>query len=241
MIGKGKNMKAPSGAPGKHGGKMMNKLREPVSGLIHLGAAIAAVFGLAWLLVMGRGSAAKEASLAVYGASLILMFASSASYHMVKSGPRVIRLLRRLDHSAIYLLIAGTYTPICMHFFSGFWKWGLMAIVWLIAAAGITVKVFIMKAPRWVDAGIYLIMGWLAVAAIKEIVSTMPLGALVWMLLGGIFFTIGAVVYMLKKPDFFPGVFGFHEVWHIFVILGCACHFILIAAFIAPGMAGSAL
>jgi hemolysin III len=220
----------------KNGEHMLNKLREPVSGLTHLGAAVVAAFGLVLLLFLGRGSAAKEASLAVYGTSLILMLAASAAYHMVKSGPPVIKLLRKLDHSAIYLLIAGTYTPICLHFFRGFWQWGFMMIVWLIAAAGITVKVLIIKAPRWVDAGIYLIMGWLSVIAIKEIIATMPAGALIWMLAGGIFFTVGAAVYIAKKPDFFPGVFGFHEVWHVFVILGCACHYVLIAAFVAPKM-----
>jgi hemolysin III len=197
---------------------------------------VAAALGLVLLLFLGRGSLAKEASLAVYGASLILMFSASAAYHMVKSGPPVIKILRKLDHSAIYMLIAGTYTPICLYFFRGFWQWGLVAIVWLIAAAGITVKMFFIKAPRWVDAGIYLIMGWLAVIAIKEIIATMSAGALIWLLAGGLFFTAGAAVYIAKKPDFIPGVFGFHEVWHVFVILGCACHYVLIAAFVAPGL-----
>jgi hemolysin III len=213
---------------------MFKKLRDPVSGLTHLAAAVVSAAGLAVLLIIGRGGAAKIASLAVYGVTLVLMFSASATYHMVRAEPPVLRWLRKLDHSSIFLLIAGTYTPICLHFFSGFWKWGLLAIVWAIAAVGVGIKMFILKAPHWVNAAVYLVMGWLSLAAIKQIVATMPPGALVWLVLGGVFFTLGAVVYIAKKPDFWPGIFGFHEVWHVFVILGCACHFILIAWYIAP-------
>ncbi|MBN1887872.1 MAG: hemolysin III family protein [Thermoflexales bacterium] len=213
---------------------MLNKLRDPVSGLTHLGATVVAIVAVAILLFLGRDSATKLISLAVYGLSLILMFAASTAYHLVDATPQVVGALRKLDHSAIYCLIAGTYTPICLHFFQGFWQWGFVGIIWSLAAAGITVKLFMMKAPRWLAAGIYLLMGWLALIAIPEIVKAMPVPALAWLLAGGIFFTVGAVIYIIKKPDFFPKVFGFHEVWHIFVILGCACHFIVIAAFVAP-------
>jgi hemolysin III len=95
------------------------------------------------------------------------------------------------------------------------------------------VKLFVIRAPRWVTAGIYLLMGWLSILAIGEMLARMPAAALVWLALGGLAYTVGAIVYMLKKPDFIPGVFGFHEVWHIFVILGCLAHFILIAVFVA--------
>jgi len=161
------------------------------------------------------------------------MFSASAAYHLVKSKPQVMLWLRKLDHSAIYLLIAGTYTPICVHFFTGFWRWGILAIIWSMALAGIGVKLFIIRAPRWLTAGIYLLMGWLGVIAIREMLRAMPVGALVWLLAGGILFTVGALVYVLKRPNFFPGIFGFHEVWHIFVILGCLAHFILVAAYVA--------
>jgi len=207
-------------------------LRDPVSGLIHLGAAVAALIGLIALLVMGRGNAVKAASLLIYGLSLILLFSASAAYHLVNSEPERIKRLRRADHAAIYLLIAGTYTPICLSFFTGFWRWGPLVIVWIMAIVGVTVKLFIM-APRWVTAGIYLVMGWLSVLAARAILSSMPTGAIVWLVMGGVLFTVGAVVYLTKKPDPWPGVFGFHEVWHIIVIFGCLAHFILIAAFVA--------
>ena len=217
---------------------MFARLREPVNGLTHLGAAIVAVFGLAALLVIGRDSLAKQASLLVYGAALILMFSASAAYHLIKARPQAAQVLRKLDHSAIYLLIAGTYTPICLHFFTGFWRWGVLAIIWFMALAGIAVKVFVIRAPRWLNAAIYLAMGWLCLAGAKVMLATMPTGALAWLLLGGILFSVGAIVYVAKRPDFYPGVFGFHEIWHIFVILGCLSHFILVAFYVAPPAVG---
>lgn len=213
---------------------MFKKLRDPVSGLTHLGAALIATIGLIFLLYIGRSNTVKLVSLLIYGITLILMFSASAVYHLVKASQQVTLWLRKLDHSAIYLLIAGTYTPICLHYFNGFYRWGLLAIVWGIAVVGVAVKMFVINVPRWVNAGIYLIMGWLSIMAIQPMLTAMPAGALVWLLAGGLFFTLGAVIYMTKVFDFFPGVFGFHEVWHIFVILGCLSHFIVIFVYIAP-------
>jgi hemolysin III len=214
---------------------MHEKLRDPISGLSHLAAALAAFIGLVWLLYLGWNNPAKEASFLVYGISLVSMFSASAIYHLVKASPKIILRLRKLDHSAIFLLIAGTYTPICLYFFSGFFQWGLLAIVWVMAITGITIKMFVMKAPRWITAGIYLVMGWLSILAIGQMVARMPAGALTGVVLGGLFYSTGAVVYITQKPDFYPDVFGFHELWHIFVILGALAHFIVIAVFIAHG------
>ena len=213
---------------------MLNKLREPVNGLTHFFAAIVAAVGLIILLALGWNSLVKTISLSIYGVSLILLFAASATYHLAKAGPRILTSLRKLDHAAIYLLIAGTYTPMCAIMFTGFWKWGLLAIVWSLAIIGIIVKMFIINAPRWVSAGIYLMMGWLCITAIGEMLRVLPAGALIWLLVGGVIYTLGAVVYITKKFDFFPGKFGFHEVWHIFVILGALAHYISIAVYIAP-------
>ncbi len=213
---------------------MIDKLRDPVSGLTHLAAAITAALGLIVLLILSRGDPGKELTLLIYGISLILMFSASATYHLVRTTPKNELWLRKLDHSAIYLLIAGTYTPVCLTFFTGFYRWGLLAIVWGFALVGITIKLFVIHAPRWLNAGVYLIMGWLAVFAIQQIITTMPVGAMIWLIAGGFFFTLGAIIYITRKMDFVPGVFGFHEVWHIFVILGCLCHFIMVAGYIAP-------
>ena len=211
-----------------------SKLREPVSGLTHFFAALAALAGLIVLLVVGWGKTGKTISLAVYGASLVLLFAASASYHLVKARPGVVQALRKFDHSAIYLLIAGTYTPICFNMFSGFWQWGMLAIVWGLALVGISVKTFIINTPRWLTAVIYILMGWLCILAIGEMLVRLPPGALFWLTAGGIIYTLGALVYATKALDFFPGVFGFHEIWHIFVILGALAHYISILFFVAP-------
>ena len=133
---------------------MLSKLREPVNGLTHFFAAIVAAAGLIVLIFLGWRNLAKEISFSIYGASLILLFAASATYHMVKTKPKIIAVLRKLDHAAIYLLIAGTYTPFCAVMFTGFWKWGLLAIIWSLAVIGFIVKMFVMNAPRWLTAGV---------------------------------------------------------------------------------------
>ncbi len=206
---------------------MFKKLREPVNSLTHWGGALLALAGLIALLVVGWSTPAKILSLTVYGLSLIGMFSASATYHMVRVKDRALEIFRKIDHSAIYLLIAGTYTPFCVNAFTGFWKWGLLGIIWGLALIGITVKVFVIRAPRWVNAGIYLIMGWLCVAAIGQM-SVLPTWVLTWMIIGGVTYTLGAIVYMTKIFNFVPGVFGFHEVWHIFVLLAAAAHFVAV-------------
>jgi hemolysin III len=206
---------------------MFKKLREPVNSLTHWGGAILALAGLIVLLVVGWSTPAKIASLTIYGLSLIGMFSASATYHMVRVKDKALEIFRKIDHSAIYLLIAGTYTPFCVNAFTGFWQWGLLCIVWGLAAIGITVKIFIIRAPRWVNAGIYLIMGWLCVAAFGQM-AALPAWVLTWMIIGGVTYSLGAIVYMTKIFNFVPGVFGFHEVWHIFVLLAAAAHFVAV-------------
>ncbi len=213
--------------------RIWDSLREPVSGLTHLGAAVAAFVGLILLLVIGWDTPGKVIALAVYGLSMVALFSSSAAYHLAKVRPAVQLMLRKLDHTAIYLLIAGSYTPILYFFFEGFWKWGMLAIIWSLALIGIVAKLFMINAPRWLAAGIYLLMGWLCVAAIGEMLRTMPPGALAWLVAGGLAYTLGAIVYITKKFDFAPGVFGFHEVWHIFVILGAAAHYVGVLVYVA--------
>ena len=213
---------------------MLKKMREPVNGLTHFFAGIVAIGGLVALLIVGRGDVCKQLSLLIYGVSLSLMLFASSAYHLIQARPERIQVLRKFDHSAIYLLIAGTYTPICFNQFMGFWHWGMLAIIWSLAAVGIITSMFAINPHRWLTAGVYLAMGWLSVLMIKEMVLALPVGALIWLVLGGVFFTIGAVIYSTKIVDFAPGVFGFHEVWHIFVILGCLSHYIAILVYIAP-------
>jgi hemolysin III len=209
-------------------------MREPVNGLTHLGAAVVSAVGLAALLITGRSTIGKEVSLLIYGSTLVMLFAASSTYHLVKGSPRVMGILRKVDHAAIYLLIAGSYTPFCYNMFSGFWQWGLLAIVWSLALLGVILKIFIINSPRWLNAAIYLVLGWLIVFAVREMLATLPVGALVWLSAGGILYTLGAIVYATKILNFVPGKFGFHEVWHIFVILGALAHFAAVILYVAP-------
>ena len=207
---------------------MISKMREPVNGLTHLGGAIAALIGLVVLLMVAWGGELKVVSVLIYGISLFLLFTASATYHIVNAGPKVIEILRKFDHSAIYLLIAGTYTPICMIAFTGFFRWGLLAIIWSIAGLGILVKMFYVDAPRWFSAGGYVIMGWLCIAAAGQMITALAPLTLGWLIAGGVVYTLGAVVYATKLFNFVSGKFGFHEVWHIFVLLGALAHFMAV-------------
>ena len=207
---------------------MLSKLREPVNGLTHLGGAIAALFGQIALLIVGWSGTAKIISLFVYGISLIALFSASAAYHIVRAKPAVLQILRKIDHSAIFLLIAGTYTPFCMIAFTGFWRWGLLSIIWAIAAIGIVIKIFYVNSPRWLHTGIYVVMGWLCMLAVPQMSSVLPARAMVWLIVGGVVYTLGAVVYATKIFNFLPGKFGFHEVWHVFVLLGALAHFVAV-------------
>lgn len=207
---------------------MLSKLREPVNGLTHLAGAITAFFGLIALLSVAWGGTAKVVSVLIYGLGLIGMFSASATYHLAKVKPEIQQTLRKLDHSAIFLLIAGTYTPFCLIAFTGFWRWGLLAIIWIIAAIGIVVKIFYIKAPRGLNAVIYVMMGWLCVMAAPQMQSVLPVNVLVWLIVGGVVYTLGAVVYSTKIFNFVPGKLGFHEVWHIFVLLAAMAHFVAV-------------
>jgi hemolysin III len=207
---------------------MLKKLREPVNSLTHWGGAILALIGLIVLLIVGWSTPAKIISLTIYGISQIAKFSASATYHMVRVKDKALEIFRKIDHSAIFLLIAGTYTPFCVNAFDGFWKWGMLSIIWSLAVIGITVKVFYIRAPRWLNAGIYLVMGWLCLAAVGQMLAALPVWVTVWLIAGGVIYSLGAIVYITKIFNFKPGVFGFHEMWHIFVMLAAAAHFVAV-------------
>jgi hemolysin III len=207
---------------------MLKKLREPVNSLTHWGGAILALIGLIALLIVGWDTPAKVISFAIYGVSLIFMFSASATYHMVRVKDKALEVFRKVDHVAIFVLIAGTYTPFCVNAFEGFWKWGMLTIIWSLALIGIVVKIFYIGAPRWLNAGIYVLMGWISVAAAGQMLAALPAWVFAWLIAGGVIYTLGAVVYATKIFNFKPGVFGFHEVWHIFVLIAAAAHYVAV-------------
>ena len=212
--------------------------REPFNSISHLaGAALALPASLILMLAglagyTGGAGLPKPVSLAVYGLSLFTLFAASGIYHASRASAEALARLRQLDHAAIYVLIAGTYTPFCLIAFSGFWKWGLLAIIWTLAFAGVVATLFIMGLPRGVTAGIYVGMGWLSVFAVREFIAKLSPFTLGWLVAGGLLYTVGAVIYATKKGSFFSGRLGFHEIWHIFVLLAAIAHFISVASLV---------
>ena len=208
--------------------------KDPISGLTHLASALAAVGGLIALWFLSPAEGQTRPSAVVYGFSLVLLFSASAAYHLIKTSPGRELWLRRLDHTAIFLLIAGTYTPVCISVLTGAWRWGLLITVWTLAVVGIIFKLFFIKAPRWISVALYVGMGWLGVVGVTQLWQALPGAALAWLLAGGLLYTGGAVVYGFKWPNFAPGVFGFHELWHLFVTAASVAHYIFIAAYIVP-------
>jgi hemolysin III len=210
------------------------KIREPFNGISHFIGAVASLIGLIALIVLTPDEPVKRASLIIYGGSLFLMFAASTTYHSVPSSPELRAKLRKIDHAAIFILIAGSYTPICMHYFTGFWRWGVLTIVWTTAIVGIVYKSFQVGKSDWRIISVYLLMGFGCLAAIGEIMRSMPPNAIWLLALGGIIYGVGAFVYAAKWLDFKPGVFGFHEVWHLFVMGGALAHYLLMLWYVVP-------
>lgn len=171
-------------------------------------------------------------SFSIFGASLILLYTASTIYHSLDVSKHVTEILRRIDHMMIYILIAGTYTPLCLVPLRGPWGWSIFGTILGIAVAGIIMKILWFNAPRWLYTLFYVGMGWLAVIALPPLVRSMPVGGIVWLLIGGVFYTIGAVIYALKRPNPIPGRFGFHEIFHLFVLAGSASHFWLMYRYI---------
>ena len=207
-------------------------IREPFNGVSHLVGAVLSVIGLILLLVFSKGRPWHIAGFLVYGVSLILLYTASTLYHSLHGCPRKINRLMKIDQVAIFALIAGTYTPVCLVPLRGVWGWTLLAVVWTIAFIGMGLRVGWRKSPHWVPIALYLIMGWLSVAAVGPLNRTLPPDALRWLFAGGLVYTIGCVVFALKRPRLWPGIFSSHELWHVFVLGGSACHFVLMARFV---------
>ena len=213
------------------------KGRDPYDGLrlwsalTHgLGAALA-VLGTVLLLVraaLNGGDVWKLASFSIYGASMIGLYTASTLYHSVNTSVAGRIALRKYDHISIYFLIAGTYTPICLTALRGPWGWSLFGVIWALAIAGTVMALLWINCPRWLTSGVYLAMGWLAVIAIYPIWTAMGGRGLFWLLLGGLLYTAGGVLYALKWPGRNNPRFGCHEIFHVFIVLGSAAHFMLV-------------
>jgi hemolysin III len=211
---------------------MLIRTEEKISFYSHLAGAVAAIAGSAYLLHAARSSVAHLAVSIVYGLSGILLFSASASYHALKQRENELSIWRTLDHSAIFFLIAGTYTPVCYAYLSGYWRWSVIMIQWALVIAGLFMKFFYLKAPGFFSTVIYLLMGWIGIVAFNEFLTTMPAIAVFYLFAGGLSYTVGAVFYALKKPVIRPGL-GFHEIFHLFVLLGWGFHYLLVCTALA--------
>jgi hemolysin III len=202
-------------------------------GLSHQWAFGVAVIAGA-LLVLGAPSSRAAAVAAIYGAALAGMFGASALYHRVNWRARLEPWMRRLDHAMIFVLIAGSYTPVALLLLHGALASVLLVVLWAGALGGIVLKLAWITAPSWLVAGIYVALGWAGAAAFPTIVSAAGLAPALMIVVGGVLYTMGAVVYARRRPDPRPAVFGFHEVFHLFVIAAAAVHFVAIAVYVIP-------
>ena len=211
--------------------------REPFNAWTHLVGAIVALVTGTWLVVSAAGEPWRLASFTVFGLASLGLFGASTLLHAVRAGPRLAGRLRRADHAAIYLLIAGSYTPITLVTLRGHgsvWAWPLSVAVWLLALAGVVFKLVWFHAPRWLSTGLYLLLGWMVLLAIGPITAALPTGGWVLLAVGGALYSLGAVVYALQRPDPWPEVVGYHGLWHLFVLAAWAAHLAMMAFYVLP-------
>lgn len=204
---------------------VLQKIRDPVSSLTHLAGAIAGAICTVALLYKAVPFGARYlAAFGIFGTTLVLLYTTSAIYHMPKITGKSLQVLRRLDHSMIFFLIAGTYTPTCLIPLRGPWGWSILAVVWGLALAGTFMKIFWIQAPRLLSTAIYVIMGWIVVVAFYPLLNAVSATAFAFLLTGGLLYTLGAVIYALKWPPLPFKWFGFHDLFHVFVLLGSTFH-----------------
>ncbi|MEF9916916.1 MAG: hemolysin III family protein [Lachnospiraceae bacterium] len=211
-------------------------LKDPGSAITHFIGMLMAIFASIPLIIKAAHEPSNIylISIIIYVISLILLYAASTTYHSFDLSEKVNKFLKKMDHMMIFVLIAGSYTPICLLVLGGQMGYILLAIVWSIAIIGILIKAFWIYCPKWVSSVLYIGMGWTCVLAFTQILNSLSPAAFGWLLAGGIIYTIGGVIYALKLPIFNNKHknFGSHEIFHLFVMGGSICHFVLMYVFI---------
>lgn len=215
----------------------LKKMKDPGSAITHFIGTLMALFATTPLLIKAAShpKPIQIISLTVFIISMILLYTASTIYHSIKGSQKVNRRLKKFDHMMIYVLIAGTYTPICIIALGGRTGLTLLAFIWALAMIGIIVTGFWVNCPKWLSSVIYIAMGWTCVLTFTQLINALPTAAFGWLLAGGIIYTIGGVIYALKLPIFNGKhkYFGSHEIFHLFVMGGSLCHFILMYNYIA--------
>lgn len=213
-------------------------IKDPGSAITHFIGMLMAIFAAVPLLIKAAHEPGRiyVISLAIYAVSLILLYAASTTYHTFDLSKKINTMLKKIDHMMIFVLIAGSYTPICLLVLKGRTGIILLTLVWGIAIVGILIKAFWVFCPKWVSSVLYIGMGWTCVLAFTQILNSMSTAAFGWLLAGGIIYTIGGVIYALKLPIFNSRHknFGSHEIFHLFVMGGSACHFVVMYAYLLP-------
>ena len=200
------------------------QVKDPMSAFTHFIGFLAVIPVFICLLNMAE-TKLQVIGFTIFGISLLLLYGASTIYHTLKLSAEKTALLRRIDHMMIFVLIAGTYTPVCLVTLAGKWGTILLTAIWGIAIAGVFMKIFWMGAPRWLSTTIYVVMGWLSITAFVPLLKAVGFGGFGMLLGGGIAYTVGALIYALKKPNFsFLKSFGFHEIFHVFVMIGSGFH-----------------
>ena len=217
--------------------KIIRKPKDPGSAITHFIGTLMALFStLPLLLKAGKSpDTVHLLALSIFALSMILLYTASTVYHTFDLTDKVNRRLKKFDHMMIFILIAGTYTPICLIALKGPVGYGLLALIWSMAILGIGLKAFWVYCPKWVSSVIYIVMGWTCVLAFSPLLNTLPHAAFNWLLAGGLIYTAGGIIYALKLPIFNNKHrhFGSHEIFHLFCMGGTICHFILMYNFIA--------
>ena len=216
----------------------MVKSQEAFNFYSHLAGMVASVVGTIFLVSVASGSASMIATALIYGLSITFLFSASSLYHMFKQKENELSFWRKMDRLAIFFMIAGSYTPVCYFFLNDDWRLPMIALQWGLVAFGVCSQVFFPRAPRMIYAIIFLIMGWSLVFPMQQVLEAMTEQQATLLFAGGIAFTLGALFYALKRPLMLPGIFSFHELFHVMVLVGGACHYALIySAFSAASVA----
>lgn len=214
--------------------KILGRIKEPFCGLSHGVGIVLSVIALILLLGASRGRPWHVASFAIYGASLLALYTASTLYHSLHVSSRREESLMRLDHVAIYGLIAGSYTPICLLALRGAWGWGLLLFIYALAAVGIAVTLKWKSAPDWIRVALYVLMGWASLIAFGPLREALSPAGMAWLVGGGLVYSVGTIIFALDRPHLWPGKFSAHDLWHLFVLGGSACHFVVMLRFVAP-------
>lgn len=210
------------------------ELRPALRGVIHAAVLPVAVAALGLLWTSTSPSPGSRASVAVFGISLMALYGVSSSYHLGRFSASVRRMLARLDVAIIQLFMAGTFTPIAFHSLSGAWRTWSLLIAWVVAVVGAVIAASPVTAPRWVGTAGYLAVGWMTVVPFARIFSALPWEGASLIMLGGVLYTVGGIVYARKRPDPFPRFFGYHELFHVLVVAGSTAHYLAIWRYILP-------